>query len=347
MARELKLGLNTGYWGAGPPAGVEDAIAEAERLGFDSMWTAEAYGSDVLTPLAWWGARTERLRLGTAIVQMSARTPAATAMAAHDHGPPLRRALHPRPRRVRPAGRRGLVRPAVRQAARPHARVHRDPARRLRARGPRHRARPALPAPVSGRHGPRQAAEVDAAPACARRSRSSSAPRAPRTWRCAASCATAGWRSSSRRATRASTATRWPRASRARARGARSTTSRSAPRCPSSSTTTSRPRPTCCARCTPCTSAAWARAARTSTTTSPCASATRPRPSAARTSTSRAARTRPPPRCRRRLVEELALIGPRDKIRHDLEAWRESIVTTLLVAGSPEMLRDAAELVLG
>ncbi|HEY7618924.1 MAG TPA: LLM class F420-dependent oxidoreductase [Solirubrobacteraceae bacterium] len=82
MARDLKLGLNTGYWGAGPPPGVEDSIAEAERLGFDSMWTAEAYGSDVLTPLAWWGAKTERLRLGTAIVQMSARTPAATAMAA-------------------------------------------------------------------------------------------------------------------------------------------------------------------------------------------------------------------------------------------------------------------------
>ena len=56
-------------------------VAEAERLGFDSMWTAEAYGSDVLTPLAWWGARTERMRLGTAIVQMSARTPTATAMA--------------------------------------------------------------------------------------------------------------------------------------------------------------------------------------------------------------------------------------------------------------------------
>jgi len=48
-----------------------------------------------------------------------------------------------------------------------------------------------------------------------------------------------------------------------------------------------------------------------------------------------------------RLVEELALIGPREKIRDDLEAWRESIATTLLVAGSPEMLRDAAELVLG
>jgi F420-dependent oxidoreductase-like protein len=78
----VKLGLNTGYWAGGPPAGITDAIAEAERLGFDSIWAAEAYGSDVLTPLAWWGAHTERVRLGTAIMQMSARTPAAAAMAA-------------------------------------------------------------------------------------------------------------------------------------------------------------------------------------------------------------------------------------------------------------------------
>lgn len=82
MARELKLGLNTGYWAGGPPPGVQESIAEAERLGFDSMWTAEAYGSDCLTPLAWWGAATTRIKLGTAIVQMSARQPAATAMAA-------------------------------------------------------------------------------------------------------------------------------------------------------------------------------------------------------------------------------------------------------------------------
>ena len=82
MAHDLKLGLNTGYWTREPPAGAPEAVAEAERLGFDSMWTAEAYGSDVLTPLAWWGAATERLRLGTAIMQMSARTPAAAAMAA-------------------------------------------------------------------------------------------------------------------------------------------------------------------------------------------------------------------------------------------------------------------------
>ena len=79
---DLRLGLNTGYWAGGPPPGIEETIAEAEKLGFDSIWTAEAYGSDCLTPLAWWGAKTEKLRLGTAIVQMSARQPAATAMAA-------------------------------------------------------------------------------------------------------------------------------------------------------------------------------------------------------------------------------------------------------------------------
>jgi F420-dependent oxidoreductase-like protein len=82
MAGELKLGLNTGYWAGGPPPGAAEAIAEAERLGVDSIWTAEAYGSDCLTPLAWWGASTTRMKLGTAIVQMSARQPAATAMAA-------------------------------------------------------------------------------------------------------------------------------------------------------------------------------------------------------------------------------------------------------------------------
>src|SRR5471032_1264693 len=82
MAAELKLGLNTGYWAGGPPPGTPEAIKEAEALGYDSMWTAEAYGSDCLTPLAWWGASTTRLKLGTAIVQMSARQPAATAMAA-------------------------------------------------------------------------------------------------------------------------------------------------------------------------------------------------------------------------------------------------------------------------
>jgi F420-dependent oxidoreductase-like protein len=82
MARDLRLGLSLGYWAGGPPPGAAEAIQEADRLGFDSVWTAEAYGSDALMPLAWWGAATTQIRLGTAIVQISARTPAATAMAA-------------------------------------------------------------------------------------------------------------------------------------------------------------------------------------------------------------------------------------------------------------------------
>ena len=82
MARDLRLGLTLGYWAGGPPRGAAEAIQEADRLGFDSVWTAEAYGSDALMPLAWWGATTTQIKLGTAIVQISARTPAATAMAA-------------------------------------------------------------------------------------------------------------------------------------------------------------------------------------------------------------------------------------------------------------------------
>lgn len=78
----MKLGLGLGYWSAGPPEGIADLVATAESLGFDSMWSSEAYGSDVLTPLAWLGSHTRNLKMGTAIAQMSARTPAATAMAA-------------------------------------------------------------------------------------------------------------------------------------------------------------------------------------------------------------------------------------------------------------------------
>jgi F420-dependent oxidoreductase-like protein len=82
MTKDLKLGYMAGYWGAGPPANQPEVIIEAERLGYDSVWTAEAYGSDALTPLAWWGSQTSRIKLGTALCQMSARTPAAMAMAA-------------------------------------------------------------------------------------------------------------------------------------------------------------------------------------------------------------------------------------------------------------------------
>ena len=80
--KDLKLGLQMGYWGAGPDPQMVAIAQEAERLGYDALFTAEAWGSDVFTPLAWIGAHTSRIRLGTGIAQMSARAPTATAMAA-------------------------------------------------------------------------------------------------------------------------------------------------------------------------------------------------------------------------------------------------------------------------
>jgi F420-dependent oxidoreductase-like protein len=77
----MRLGLTAGYSGAQMGVNI-DLIEEAERLGFHSVWTAEAYGSDAVSPLAWIAARTSKIRLGTAIMQMPARTPAMTAMTA-------------------------------------------------------------------------------------------------------------------------------------------------------------------------------------------------------------------------------------------------------------------------
>ena len=77
----MKLGLYIGYSGAELRLPVEK-VQLAERLGFDSVWTAEAYGSDAITPLAYLAALTKRIRLGTGIMQLAARPPAAAAMAA-------------------------------------------------------------------------------------------------------------------------------------------------------------------------------------------------------------------------------------------------------------------------
>src|SRR5207245_1482437 len=76
----MKLGISLGYSDARfriPVAWVQ----RAERLGYDTLWSAEAYGSDAITPLAYLAAVTSRIRLGTGVIQLAARTPAATAMA--------------------------------------------------------------------------------------------------------------------------------------------------------------------------------------------------------------------------------------------------------------------------
>jgi len=76
----MRLGLQLGYWGAGPPDGTAELVMEAERAGFAAVFAAESWGSDAFTPLAWWGPRTERVLLGTSVAQLSARSPTACAM---------------------------------------------------------------------------------------------------------------------------------------------------------------------------------------------------------------------------------------------------------------------------
>src|SRR3954447_20705130 len=82
-AAEMKLGVHVGYWGLGLTSQDQiDIIREAEKLGYDSVWTAEAYGSDAATILGWIAAQTSKIRIGSAIFQMPARSAAMTAMTA-------------------------------------------------------------------------------------------------------------------------------------------------------------------------------------------------------------------------------------------------------------------------
>src|SRR3954466_9311819 len=79
----MRLGLHVGYWGLGLTADQQLALVrEAESLGFDSVWAAEAYGSDTATVLAWLASQTEKIRVGSAIFQIPGRSPAMTAMTA-------------------------------------------------------------------------------------------------------------------------------------------------------------------------------------------------------------------------------------------------------------------------
>jgi F420-dependent oxidoreductase-like protein len=78
----MRLGLNLGYWGAGNDRDNILLAREADRLGYSVVWAAEAYGSDSPTVLAWVAAQTERIDVGSAVMQIPARTPACTAMTA-------------------------------------------------------------------------------------------------------------------------------------------------------------------------------------------------------------------------------------------------------------------------
>ena len=78
----MKLGVVFGYWGATPRQGFVELAQDAERLGYDSVWVAESWGNDAFTFGAWVAAHTETIKIGTGVVQIAARTPTATAMAA-------------------------------------------------------------------------------------------------------------------------------------------------------------------------------------------------------------------------------------------------------------------------
>ena len=171
---------------------------EADRLGFHSVWTAEAYGSDAVTPLAWIAAQTERIHVGTAHHADAGAHAGDDRDDGDDARPALGRPLPPRPRRLRAAGRRGLARRAVRQAARPHARVRRRSCARSGRASSRSSTRASTTrSPTAARARPGSASRSRAS-STAGRSRSTSPPSARRASSRRPRSPTAGCRSSTR-----------------------------------------------------------------------------------------------------------------------------------------------------
>ena len=109
MRRKLKASIGFGFARENWERAV-DFVVEAEKLGVDSVWSAEAWGSDAVTPLAFLAARTSKIKLGTGIIQAGTRTPALVGMTAMTLAVADGRALPARPRDERPAGDRGLAR---------------------------------------------------------------------------------------------------------------------------------------------------------------------------------------------------------------------------------------------
>ena len=130
----MKIGVTIGYSGSSFSVPPEE-LKEIEGLGYDSVWTSEAYGSDALTPAAWALAHTERITVGTAIIQMGARTPTAAAMAAMTlqalSGDRFVLGIGP----SGPQVIEGWYGVPLRQAADPDPRVHRDNPQDPRPRG--------------------------------------------------------------------------------------------------------------------------------------------------------------------------------------------------------------------
>ena len=167
MTADLKLGLQLGYWASRPPEYDWVGLArQAEDLGYDSVWTAESWGSDVFTPLAYLAAQHQPHPAGHRHRADGRAHAHRHGDARHHPGPPVRRPRDPGAGAERAAGRRGLVRPAVPEAAGAHARVRRGDPQGAAPRDGDQRRR-VLPAAVSGPglDGPGQAAAHQPAPA--------------------------------------------------------------------------------------------------------------------------------------------------------------------------------------
>ena len=260
----MKLALRLDLYRAATLEVPVDLVRDAEALGYHSVWSAEAYGTDALSPLAYLAALTTRIKLGTAVVQLAARPGDAGDARDDDRRPRRRRPGDHRRRRVRPPDRRGLVRPAMGAPHGAAARLPHDRPAGLRAGGaggPRGAWR--SPCPTGGR------AALARASRCAR---SSTRPGASRCgWRragratpsCAPSCARMAPDGAAARGHRG-----LPRRVRASG-GPRVVAARRRGRCSAAATSrspTTSPAPsTACARSRRCTSVAWAARPTTST----------------------------------------------------------------------------------
>ena len=311
-------------------------IQELEKAGLDVVWVAEAYSYDAISQVGFLAAKTERVEIGTGIINVFSRTATADRPDRGRLRLRQRRPVHPRPRRLRPAGHRGLPRRAVRAPDAAHPRVHRGVPHDVAARAGRLR-RPDRADPAAGRPGHRagQAAQADQPPQARRHPDLLGQPdgqerhqHGPPRQRLAADLlrpreVPAGVGRRPRRPA-------WPTATR------RSGRCRSPPAAWSrSATSTPATAPTACstwpARRRRCTSAAWAPGTRTSTTRSPRSTATSTRPPRSRTSTCPVARRRRPPPSPAQLLAGTNLVGPESYVAERIAAYKEAGVTHLSV----------------
>ena len=304
----MKLGLVLGYWGASPPA---DAVErrKSPRSSDSTRSGSPNRGATMPSPTAaHLAAHTSRIKIGTGVVQIAARTPTATAMAAvtldHLSGGTAR----PRPRRVGPTGRRGLVRVPFEATPRAHARVRGDhPACAPTRRTADLRGCP-LPAAVHRRGFERagQAAQDHDAPAARRSADLSRCRGTEGTWPRPPRSPTGGFLSTIRRSARRSTPTSWRERRRLR------------DQCPGDFRSQRRRRRSAPVRsglAWPSTSGAWAPRARTTTPGSWPGWASRRRPTGSRTSSSRAEREEAIAAVPEQFADEISLVGPPDRIR--------------------------------